>query len=141
MAFGPNPPPIQAHLCVKGAVDAIAFYEKGFGAVCTMKHMTDDGQRVMHSNLEMFGSEVMMHDEFPEFGSDVQAPSRLGSASLTINVNRPLAADVDAIVARAAAAGATVILEPQDVFWGARYAKVRDPFGHVWAFNAPLKPA
>jgi PhnB protein len=140
MAFGPNPPPIQAHICVKGAADAIPFYEKAFGAVCTMKHMTEDGKRVMHSNLEMFGSEVMMHDDFPEFGSDVQAPSRLGGASQTINVNRPNPAEVDEIVARAAAAGATVILEPQDVFWGCRYGKVRDPFGHVWAFNAPLKP-
>jgi PhnB protein len=141
MAFGPNPPPIQAHICVNGGVDAIAFHKKAFGANCTMKAIAEDGRRVMHANLEMFGGEVMMHDEFPEFGNDVRAPSSLGSASLTINVNRPQAAEVDAIVARAQAAGATVILEPQDVFWGSRYAKVRDPFGHVWAFNAPLKPA
>lgn len=140
MAFGPNPPPIQAHIRVQGGTDAIAFYEKAFGATCTMKAMTEDGQRVMHANLEMFGGEVMMHDEFPEFGSDVQAPSRLG-ASLTINVNRPQPSEVDAIVARAVAAGATVTLEPQDVFWGCRDAKIRDPFGHIWALNAPLKPA
>ena len=138
MAFGPTPPPIQAHICVKGGLEAIAFYEKAFGGVCTMKHMAEDGARVFHANIEMFGSEVMMHDEFPEFGNDVLAPSTAGSASLTINVNRPQPAEVDAIVARAAAAGANVILEPQDVFWGCRYAKVRDPFGHVWAFNAPL---
>jgi PhnB protein len=58
---------------------------------------------------------------------------------MTIHINRPRPAEVDAIVARAAQAGAAVILEPQDVFWGTRYAKLRDPFGHVWAFNAPLK--
>ena len=139
MAFGPNPPLIQAHICVKGGIDAIAFYEKAFGAVCTMKHMADDGKRVMHANLEMFGGEVMMHDEFPEFGSDVQPPSSLGGASMTININRPAPSDVDAIVTRAAVVGAVVTLEPQDVFWGSRYAKLRDPFGHVWAFNAPLK--
>ena len=138
MAFGPDIPPIQAHLCVRGGDDAIAFYEKAFGATYTMRHMAEDGKRVFHANLEVFGGEVMMHDEFPEFGSDVRAPSALGAASLTINVNRPQPAEVDAIVARAKNAGATVILEPQDVFWGARYAKVRDPFGHVWAFNAPL---
>ena len=67
------------------------------------------------------------------------APSASGSASMTISVNRPNPIEVDEIVAQARAAGATVILEPQDVFWGSRYAKVRDPFGHVWAFNAPLK--
>jgi len=141
MASGPNPPPIQAHICVKGAADAVAFCEEAFGAVCTMKHMTDDGRRVMHSNLKMFDGEVMMHDEFPEFGDDVRAPAGSGSASMTIHVNRPQPAEVDAIVARAQTAGAGVILEPQDAFWGARYAKVRDPFGHVWAFNAPLKNA
>lgn len=141
MAFGPNLPPIQAHLCVKGGLEAIAFYEKAFGATCTFHQLADDGKRVMHANLAMFDSEVMMHDDFPEFGGDVQPPSQLGSASLTINVNRPQPADVDAIVARAVAAGAAVTLEPQDVFWGSRYAKVRDPFGHIWAFNAPLKPA
>jgi PhnB protein len=141
MAFGLNPPAIQADICVKGGADAIAFYEKAFGATCTMKAMTEDGQRLMHANVELFGGEVMMHDEFPEFGKDVLAPSTIGSASMTINVNRPQPSEVDAIVARAASAGATVILKPQDVFWGCRYGKVRDPFGHVWAFNAPLKPA
>jgi uncharacterized glyoxalase superfamily protein PhnB len=45
--------------------------------------------------------------------------------------------DVDTAVARAEVVGATVILEPDDMFWGARYGQVRDPFGHVWAFNAP----
>jgi PhnB protein len=139
MAFGPNIPPIQAHICVKGGEAAIAFYKEAFGAVCTMKHMAEDGKRVMHANIALFGGEVMMHDDFPEFGVDVRPPSALGSASMTINVNRPQPAEVDAIVARAAGAGATVILEPQDAFWGSRYAKVRDPFGHVWAFNAPLK--
>lgn len=141
MAFGPNPPPIQPHICVKGGLEAIAFYEKAFGGVCTMKHMAEDGARVFHANIEMFGSEVMLHDDFPEFGSGVQPPSQLGGASLTININRPKPAEVDAIVARAKAAGAIVTLEPQDVFWGSRYAKIRDPFGHVWAFNASLSGA
>jgi PhnB protein len=44
-------------------------------------------------------------------------------------------------VKRAADAGASVTMPPDDMFWGSRYGRVRDPFGHVWAFNAPLKPA
>ena len=140
MAFGPNPPPIQAHICVKGGVDAIAFYEKAFGAVCTMKQMTKDGERVVHANLDMFGGEVMMHDEFPEHDSSVLSPSTRGGTTFAVNFNVPRPADVDAAIARAAAAGATVIMKPDDMFWGARHGRVRDPFGHVWAFNAPLKP-
>ena len=138
MAFGPNPPPIQAHLCVKGGEAAIAFYEMAFGAECTFKAMADDGKRVMHANLAMFGGEVMLHDEFPEFGGDVMAPSSRSGACMTISINLPKPADVDAATARAAASGADVVLQPTDVFWGARYARLRDPFGHIWAFNAPL---
>ena len=56
MSFGPDIPPIQAHLCVKGGEDAIAFYERAFDATCTMKHLADDGLRVFHANLAMFGA-------------------------------------------------------------------------------------
>ncbi|MGW9330209.1 VOC family protein [Bosea sp. NPDC055594] len=138
MASGPNPPPIQAHICVKGGDAAIAFYEQAFGAQCTFRAMADDGKRVMHANLALFGGEVMLHDEFPEFGGSVIAPGTVGGISVAININLPSAADVDAAVARAQAAGADVFMPAGDVFWGARYARLRDPFGHIWAFNAPL---
>jgi PhnB protein len=139
MAFGPHPPPIQAHICVKGGLEAIAFYKKAFGAECPFQQLAEDGKRVMHANVELFGSEVMLHDEFPEFGGDVLSPSSRGGASITINVNLPKPADVNAAVDRAQSAGAAVVMNAQDTFWGARYGRVRDPFGHAWAFNAPLK--
>jgi PhnB protein len=139
MAFGPNPPPIQAHICVKGGLEAIAFYRKAFGAECPFHQLAEDGKRVMHANIELFGSEVMLHDEFPEFGGDVLSPSSRGGASMAININLPKPADVDAAIDRAQSAGAEVVMSAQDMFWGAHYGRVRDPFGHVWAFNAPLK--
>jgi PhnB protein len=141
MAFGPNPPPIQAHICVRGGAAAIDFYERAFGAQCTFRQVTDDGLRVLHANLAVYGGEVMLHDEFPEWQPDVLAPVSRGGASVTININLPQPADVDAAIARAAAAGADVTLPPEDMFWGARYGRVCDPFGHVWAFNAPLAQA
>ncbi len=139
MAFGPNPPVIQAHLCVKGGTDAIAFYAKAFDSECTFRQMAEDGVRVLHANLALFGGEVMLHDEFPEFGSDILAPASRGGASVAININLPTPAEVDAAITRAQSAGAIVILHPSDAFWGARYGRLRDPFGHVWAFNAPLQ--
>jgi PhnB protein len=57
---------------------------------------------------------------------------------MAINIHLPAPADIDAAVARAEAAGAHVVMPAGDVFWGARYARIRDPFGHVWSFNAPL---
>jgi PhnB protein len=139
VAFGANPPPIQAHICVKGGIDAIEFYKKAFGADCPFHQLADDGKRVMHANIELFGGEVMLHDEFPEFGANVLSPLSRGGASMTINVNVPRPGDVDAAIAKAESAGAEVLLTPQDMFWGARYGQVRDPFGHIWAFNAPLQ--
>jgi PhnB protein len=138
MAFEPDIPAIQVHLCVKDGKQAIGFYEKAFDAVETFEQMADDGVRVLHANLAMFGSEVMLHDEFPEFGADVLSPLTRGGASVTVNINMKLPGEVDQIVERATAAGAKVVMQPDDMFWGARYAKIQDPSGHVWAFNAPL---
>ena len=138
MAFEPSIPPIQVHLCVRGGKQAIAWYERAFGAVETYEQLADDGERVMHANLAVFGSEVMLHDEFPEHGGDVLSPLARGGAALSINVNLPTPSDVDRAVRRASEEGAAVTQEPTDAFWGARYARIVDPFGHVWAFNAPL---
>jgi PhnB protein len=138
MAFGPNPPRIQAHVCVKGGPEAIAFFQAAFGAVVTMIAMAEDGKRVLHANLDLFGGEVMLHDEFPEFGDDILAPTSRGGASVAININLQTPTDVDISVSRAVDAGASLVTPPADMFWGARYGRIRDPFGHVWAFNAPL---
>src|SRR5258707_15677030 len=119
MAFSANPPPIQAHICVKNGLEAIAFYKKAFNAECPFHQLADDGKRVMHANIELFGSEVMLHDEFPEFGGDVLSPLSRGGASMTINVNLPKPADGDAAVDRARSVGAEGLMGPQDTFWGA----------------------
>jgi PhnB protein len=139
MAFEPDIPPIQVHLCVKGGKEAIRWYEEAFGAVETFEHMAEDGERVLHANLAMFGGEVMLQDEFPEFDPDVMSPMSRQGGSVTININLKWPAEVDRTIERAAAAGAEITMRPDDMFWGARYGKIRDPFGHVWAFNAPLE--
>ncbi|MNT82941.1 Glyoxalase-like domain protein [compost metagenome] len=100
--------------------------------------MAEDGKRVMHANLGIYGGEVMLHDEFPEFGGSVLSPLTVGGTGVAISINLPQAGDVDAAHAQAVAAGASTVLEPQDTFWQARYARIKDPFGHVWAFNAPV---
>ena len=123
MAFGPNPPPIQAHICVKDGLAAIAFYKKAFGAECPFHQLAEDNKRVMHANIELFGSEVMLHDEFPEFGGDVLSPPSRGGASMAINVNLPKPGDVDAAVSRAQSAGAEVVLRRR-MFSGARATAV-----------------
>lgn len=63
MTDAPGPPPIQVHLCVKGGDEAIAFYERAFGATTNFAHKAQDGVRIMHANLSMFGGEVLLHDD------------------------------------------------------------------------------
>jgi PhnB protein len=81
----------------------------------------------------------MLHDEFPDVVPDVLSPESRGGPAMTVTVNLPSPIDVDRAVRTAAAAGATVTMPVADQFWGARYGRIRDPFGHVWAFSAGLK--
>lgn len=141
MALDPDIPLIQVHLCVKRGREAIDWYERVFGAVETYEQMAEDGERVQHANLTMFGSEVMLQEEFPELSPDVLSPEARGGAGMTIHVNLPWPIDVDRIVKRAAGAGAKITTPVADQFWGCRYGKLRDPFGHIWAFSAPLAQA
>ncbi|MET0313877.1 MAG: VOC family protein [Hansschlegelia sp.] len=133
-------PPIEPHLCVRGGNDALAFYQKAFGATVLMKVPAQDGVRLMHATVQVFGGEILLHDEFPEYEGDgkVLSPIALGGVSVAINVNLARAEEVDAAMSKAVAAGALVVMEAQNTFWNARYGRVQDPFGHVWAFNAML---
>jgi PhnB protein len=138
MAEQPPPAPIEVYLTVRGGDEAVAFYEKAFGAVEAFRQHADDGTgRLLHATLDVFGAQIMLSDEFPEHSSDTAAPPTRGGASVTIHVNRPSAADVDAILARAQAAGATITMPAAAQFWGAYYARLVDPFGHAWSFGAP----
>lgn len=129
---------IEVYLTVENAIEAIAFYEKAFGAKVTYKELTADGTRVQHASLSAFGGHFMLSDYFPDYITDVapRSADAKGSMTVQINLNSPL--EVDGAIARAVGAGATVTAAPADTFWVMRYGRVRDPFGYVWAFSAPL---
>src|SRR3954451_8003928 len=124
-------PPIVVYLSVDGALDAIAFYERAFGATLLNHKMADDGKRVLHAVLDIFDMMVMLSDEFPEYGSDVMAPTTLGGTTFTLHVEFDEPKGVDAAMAKAIAAGCTVTWPAQDTFWGMRYGRLKDPFGHA----------
>jgi PhnB protein len=131
-----NLPGILPHLVVHDGVAALEFYEKALGAEVTYRVPTPDGKRLMHASLAVGGGGFMLCDDFPEHsGGKARAPKATGTTGVTLHMNVP---DCDAAVARMAAAGGTVILPPDDMFWGDRYAKVLDPFGHEWSFSHPL---
>ena len=132
-----QPAKIVCYLTVNGGDDAIAFYQKAFDASVLMRMVAEDGKRLMHAHLSMLGSDIMLGDEFSEFPGHPVSPKSLGGTTATVTVNLDAPSDVDALIEKAEAAGAVVSMPASDMFWGARYGRVIDPFGHHWAFNAP----
>lgn len=118
---------ITPHLICAGASDAIEFYKKAFNAVEEVRLPGPKG-KLMHAMIRIEGSAVMLVDEMPEWGA--LSPKSLKGSSVTIHICVP---DADAFFARAIAAGAKVIMPLEDAFWGDRYGKLEDPFGHHWS--------
>jgi PhnB protein len=121
-------------LCVRGAGQAIEFYKKAFGAVEVCRFPGPGGQGVMHAEIKIGDSPIMLGDEFPGCGS--HSPASLGGTTGSIMLYFD---DVDTAFQKAVAAGATPVMPPANMFWGDRYAKVTDPFGHAWSLGTHIE--
>lgn len=118
---------VTPHLVCAGAADAIEFYKKAFNAVETGRMPGQDG-KLLHAHIRIGDSSIMLADECPEWGAF--GPKALKGSPVTIHL---YVEDVDAFVQRAVAAGAKVTMPLEDTFWGDRYGKLEDPFGHHWS--------
>ena len=118
---------VTPHLVCAGAADAIEFYKKAFNATEGGRLPAPNG-KLMHAQIRICGSAVMLVDEMPEWGA--LGPKALKGSSVTIHLYVP---DVDAAVAQAVAAGAKITMPVADMFWGDRYGQLEDPFGHRWS--------
>ena len=85
----------------------------------------------MHVHLYVNGSSLMLSDPYPEHGCGY-----VPAAGFTLTL---MVKDVDAAFKRAIDAGCTPVMPPTDMFWGDRYAQLKDPFGVTWAMNASKK--
>jgi PhnB protein len=124
------------HVIVNDGVAALKFYREVFGATEGDVMMAPDGKRVMHGEIVLDGHKLFLSDEFSEAeGGSCKLPEKLGGTAgrVTVQVD-----DADALVERAVSRGATVLMPVADMFWGARYGKIRDPFGHEWGINQQL---
>jgi len=117
---------LTPYLIVDGAAAAIEFYKKAFAATERMRHVAPDG-KVGHAELLFGDSLVMLADEFPDHGA--HAPGKYGGSPVTLHL---YVEDVDAVAARALAAGAKEIRAVRNQFYGDRSGSFADPFGHVW---------
>jgi len=124
---------VTPHLVCKGAADAITFYKQAFGAV-ELGRLPGPQGKLMHAMLRIGDSAVMLVDEFPDYGSF--GPKSLKGSPVTIHL---YVEDVDATVKRAVAAGAKITMPVDDMFWGDRYGKIEDPFGHHWSVATHIR--
>ena len=118
---------VTPYLAVEDAAKAIDFYKEAFGAQEMLRMPGPDG-KIGHAELQIGDSKLMLSDPFPH--SNVRPPSERGgpTASIFLYVE-----DVDETFEQAQRAGADVVSELEDMFWGDRFGTLSDPFGHVWS--------
>jgi len=117
---------LTPYMTVHDAARAIDFYKKAFAAVAKGVMKGPDG-KIMHAELRIGDSLFMLANEFPHFGSF--SPKSVGGSSMGLHI---YVEDVNSSFDRAIGAGATVEMPVADIFWGDRYGKLVDPFGHKW---------
>lgn len=124
---------ITPALTIRDAARAIEFYKQAFGAQERGVMKGPDG-KVMHAELVIGDSIIMLSDEFPEFGA--LSPQSVGGSATSLHIYLD---GVDAAFDRAVKAGAEVEMPVMDQFWGDRYGKLKDPFGHKWSIATHTK--
>jgi uncharacterized glyoxalase superfamily protein PhnB len=121
------------YLRVNGAAAAIDFYERVFGAQEKFR-LSEPTGRIGHAELSIGNITLMLSDEYPEYG--IVGPQSIGGTGSSIHLH---VINADAMAARAVEAGATMIREPADHFYGERSCTVRDPFGHEWILGHEIE--
>ena len=124
-------------LIVNDGPAALNFYKGVFGAEEVHRLIAPGSQKLIHGELTLDGHKFFVCDEFPPSeGGTCKSPKTLGGTGVRITL---MVDDADDVVERAVAAGAHVSMPVQDMFWGGRYGKIVDPFGHEWGINQQMK--
>ena len=121
------------YLRVSDTAAAIAFYERAFGATELFRLVEPSG-RIGHAELRLGPATLMLSDAFPEYGMDAPPPGTQTYSLVHLHVD-----DADAMARRAVAAGAEMLREPTDEFYGERSCSIRDPFGHTWLLGHSIE--
>ncbi len=122
------------YLSISDAESAVAFYSRVFGVAPHLLLNMPDG-RVMHCEFRIGGTRFFLSEELPEHGG-TPSPKRLGATSVAIHL---YVDDCDAMVKTMTNNGSTVLMAATNMFWGERFARVRDPFGHEWGITTQLQ--
>jgi len=118
---------VSAYLFVPKAKEALDLYARAFGAETISRMPGPDGESTMHAEMRIGNSMVMLSDENPQWKA--LSPKTLGGTPVTLHL---YVEDADKLWKQALAAGCTEYMPIMDAFWGDRYGKVQDPYGHIW---------
>jgi PhnB protein len=115
-------------LVVRNAPEVIEFYKKAFGAKEKYRMYMPDGKTIMHAEIKIGDSSIMLADENPKWKT--LSPQSIGGTGVTLYT---YVKNVDKVFEQAVAAGATVTMPVMDAFWGDRNGQLMDPSGHLWS--------
>ncbi len=113
---------------------ALEWLQKAFGFEPSLI-VTDDTGKIVHAEMKYRGGFVMVANEWSEI---TRSPKSLGGKN-TQQIHVQVDTDIDAHCARARAAGAAIVAEPSDQFYGDRTYRAMDPEGHLWTFGQTIK--
>ena len=125
---------VYPYLRVRDAESAIEYYRHVFGASVQLRLDEKGSGRIGHAELRIGPAVLMLSDEYPDCG--IVGPQSLGGTSASIHLHVD---DADALLARAVAAGGTLLRPASDAFYGERSGTVRDPFGHEWLIGHSIE--
>jgi PhnB protein len=124
---------VTPYLCLRNAGAAIEFYKLAFGAKEKLR-MPGPGGKIMHAELQIGDSTIMLSDEFPEMS--VQSPAALGGTPVSLLLYLE---NVDRVFGQAIVAGAREIRPLKDQFYGDRSGTLEDPYGHKWTLSTHIE--
>lgn len=124
---------VTPYLIIDGASAAIDFYKAAFGATERLR-VPGPNNRIGHAELDIGDSVIMLADAHPEM--DIHGPQKFGGSPVSITLYVP---DVDAVIAKAVAGGATLKRPVADQFYGDRTGGIKDPFGHHWHISTHIE--
>lgn len=125
---------ITPYLNIKNCAEAIEFYKKAFGAKEKFRMATPDGKAIVHAELQIGDSPLMLADELPQMQNLSPATLNGTSSGIFLYVE-----DVDKTFNQAVSEGAKVLDPVKDVFWGDRHGAIEDPFGHRWSISTHVR--
>jgi PhnB protein len=126
---------VTLYISVKGAAEAIAFYQRAFGAE-ELYRLEMPGGKIGHAEIQIGDSRIMLADEHDMADAVAKSPTALGGTSFGILL---YGENVDARFKRAVDAGAKVLRPVSDQFYGDRSGTLADPFGHIWTLSTHVE--